>query len=194
MNNLNLISIDPAQSAKPALNPEVFERIARECRFTRDVKTYNISALKSINFAFGIKKQTSRTKSIVLFSLRSLFGCGLIAFSFFNNSVIAGIPSFWVTMSFGILLLFGMFTRLSSVVATGFFAFAAVLSSAIIPMEIMNIGLAAIAFLFVVFGPGKFSADQIIRKSLIKYSNYRSRTKAEQLAKLRLSYKAMRYV
>ena len=44
MSSLNVISINPAQSAKSALHPEVFERIAREYRVNRDKTKINLSA------------------------------------------------------------------------------------------------------------------------------------------------------
>ncbi|MDE7412762.1 MAG: hypothetical protein K2N05_03090 [Muribaculaceae bacterium] len=195
MSSINVISIDPAQSAKSALHPEVFERIARECRFSRDVKHYNVSAQKSINLAFGINKKVSKTKSRNLLLLRSVAGISLVASAFAQGLDFTSFSASWAMVIMGISMVFGLFSRVISIMSATFFTYVLAISG--LEISLANISAAAAVLFSVtlfITGPGKFSFDNILRRSMIRYAKVSSRRKAEKLANLRLSYKAMQYV
>ena len=195
MSIINVISIDPAQNAKSALSPEVFERIARECRITIDMRTHKAHASKFINHVFGISKNTSASKSRILFIARVLAGAAFIALSVVSGLSLGAFSASWVMLALGASLVAGVFTRITSFAAFGFLAYTL---SLLTPEFSMTFGstvmLTVGALLFAICGPGKFSTDQLTRRLMIRYSKKRARIKAEKLAEKRLSYQAMRYV
>ena len=86
----------------------------------------------------------------------------------------------------GGMLLLGLFTRISS--TAGFLFFTYLTVSSVLEGSV-NLGLvipAIISIIFMVTGPGIYSTDQLIRRTLIKkINNRRNRRKAE-----RFSYRA----
>ncbi len=195
MSSINVISINPAQSAKSALHPEVFERLAREYRVDTEMTKLNLSAKKTINFIFGINKRISRSMSFNLLAARTLAGSGLIGFAFYQGLSMTAFSPAWVMLSFGISLLCGFFTRMTSLLSFGYFSVVSTLAFMTSgSIDIYSLAPAILSLLFMLVGPGKFSSDQIMRRNLYKYSKTRARAKAIKLAENRLSYRAMRYM
>ncbi|MDE6258138.1 MAG: hypothetical protein K2M53_07160 [Muribaculaceae bacterium] len=195
MSSLNVISINPAQSAKSALHPEVFERIAREYRVNRDMTKINLSAKRTINFIFGISKRISRSMSVKLLAARFVAGSSLIGFSLYQGLSLEAFSASWAMMIFGLSLVFGFFNRFVSLAALGFFGFLSVNSAMATSTPDWITIIPAIGALFFLFaGPGLYSVDQLMRKASFKYAKAHAKAKAEKLAENRLSYRAMRYV
>lgn len=195
MSSINVISINPAQSAKSALHPEVFERIAREYRVDREMTKINLSAKRSINFAFGISKRISRSMSVKLLAARAIAGVTMISFAVYQGLSIASFSMAWMMLILGSSLLCGLFTRFTSLISLAFFGYVGIMTAvtnatpdfaAIIP--------ALISIIFMVAGPGIYSMDQIMRRGMFRYAKQHARSKAIKLAENRLSYRAMRYL
>lgn len=195
MSSFNVISINPARSAKSALHPEVFERIAREYSVNRDMTNMSLSAKKTINLFFGINKTISRRKSIYLLAGRALAGFALIGSALYVGLNIHSFSASWGMLILGISLICGFFSRFISFVATGFFGYMAYLSTLTTGTpDYLTIFSALLSLTFFISGPGMFSMDQFTRRFLIKSAKKRSRAKAEKLAANRLSYRAMQYL
>ncbi|MDE6409200.1 MAG: hypothetical protein K2K81_03005 [Muribaculaceae bacterium] len=195
MSSINVISINPAQSAKSALHPEVFERIAREYRVDSEMTKINLSAKKTINFAFGINKRITRSISVKLLSVRAVAGLGLIGFSMFQGLSLSSFSLTWMMLILGVSLLSGLFTRFSSLISFGIFSYFGTMTAlATGSLDYACIAASLISLVFMITGPGKFSTDQIIRRSLFRYAKNHARAKAIKLAENRLSYRAMRYL
>lgn len=195
MNNINVISINPAQSAKGALHPEVFERIAREYRVNRDTAKINVSSKRAINFLFGINKGITTRQSAALFSTRSILGLGMTACGIISGITLTAFTPATMMVVLGVSLFSGLFTRLTSAAAMGVFGFFSAMSylSGMMP-DITVIASFAIALLFMVVGPGRFSIDQIMRQAMYKSAKRRARARAIKLAENRLSYRAIQYI
>lgn len=209
MSSINVISINPAQNAKSALHPEVFERIAREYRADMGMRKVKLAVKKPIDFFFGINKNVSRSKSFSLLISRLVSGGGLIALSIFQGLSLSIFSPAWIMLFLGISLFFGLFTRMISFVAAGFLGYYTTLSvmatatpdfSDILPATISILPIlvlatpALISLVFTIAGPGKFSTDQLIRRAIIRRAKRNVRSKARKLAEKRLSYQAMRYL
>ncbi|MDE5790423.1 MAG: hypothetical protein K2H96_04240 [Muribaculaceae bacterium] len=195
MSSINVISINPAQSAKSALHPEVFERIAREYRVDKEMTQINLSAKKTINFAFGINKNVSRSMSVNLLVARAVAGFGLVGFAFYQGLTFSTFSLSWAMLMLGFSLLCGLFTRVSSFISLGFFGYVATMATiATGTPDFASLVPALISMVFMISGPGKFSADQIMRRNLFKFAKNHARAKAIKLAENRLSYRAMRYL
>ena len=195
MSSINVISINPAKSAKSALHPEVFERIARECRVNRDMTNMTLSAKKTINLFFGINKSISRRKSTTLLIARTVAGLALIAGAFYSGLGLSSFSASWGMLVLGISLISGLFSRFTSFIGAGFFGYMTYMSTLISGTpDVAIIFSAFLSLTFFISGPGMFSVDQILRRNLIRYAKVRSRIKAEKLAANRLSYRAMQYM
>lgn len=188
MSSVNVISINPAKSAKSALHPEVFERIAREYSISRDTTKMNISAKRTINFIYGINKKIGKTLSINLLVARTIIAAALTAGTIWTGlSLIAFTPA-WMMLILAGSLLFGLFSRVISFGSALYFGCLASTAP-----EWMMIASAGVSFLFFLSGPGLFSIDQLLRRASFRYAKRRARSKAIKLAENRLSYRAMRY-
>lgn len=195
MSSINLISIDPAQSAKSALHPEVFERLARQCKVTAATKDITVSYKKVINSFFGISKKTTKKFSLTALTLRVVAAVALCSLSLSQGMDFSGFSISWIIAGLAVSLLSGCLTRLSSgvaFVASAFMAYSAFSATGMI--EVLPIICMAFSFLFLLIGPGLFSADQLLRKAMIKGARKNARRKANRLAERRLSYQAMRYI
>ncbi|MDE7441508.1 MAG: hypothetical protein K2M69_05010 [Muribaculaceae bacterium] len=188
MSSVNVISINPAKSAKSALHPEVFERIAREYSISRDTTKMNISAKRTINLVYGINKKIGKTISINLLVVRVLFAAALIGGSIWMGLSMTAFTASWMMLILGTSLLFGLLSRVTSLVSGVYFSVLAASNP-----EWLTIASAAVALLFFFAGPGLFSIDQLLRRSSFRYAKHRARAKAIKLAENRLSYRAMRY-
>lgn len=188
MSSVNVISINPAKSAKSALHPEVFERIAREYNISRDTTKMNISAKRTINFIYGINKKIGKTMSINLLVARLLFAAAFIGGSIWMGLSTTAFTASWMMLILGTSLLFGFLSRGTSLVSALYFIVVATNNP-----EWLTITSAAVAIMFFISGPGLFSIDQLLRRSSFRYAKRRARAKAIKLAENRLSYRAMRY-
>lgn len=195
MTSINVISIDPAKNAKSALHPEVFERLARECRISRDKTEYTISAKKSINLFFGINKKTGVTKSKIIFSFRILASLLLGAGVFYMGLSFSAFSLSWIMAALAVSLFFGLFTRIISFVSFGALSYLIAMTYGTNgSIELIAAATAFISLLFLVSGPAMFSLDQIIRKAMLKYARLSAGKKANRLAARRLSYQAIKYM
>ncbi|MDE5807663.1 MAG: hypothetical protein K2H76_06050 [Muribaculaceae bacterium] len=190
MNSINVISINPANSAKSALHPEVFERIAREYSVTRETTKMNLSAKRVINFCFGINKKIGRAFSTNLLVARSLAGIALIGYAFFAGLSFAAFSPAWMMVILAVSLVLGLFNRFTSFAAAGYFGYLALTSAFSVSLLLP----ALIAVVSMLVGPGLFSIDQLLRRASFKYAKEYARAKAIKLAENRLSYRAMRYM
>lgn len=190
MNGINVISINPSESTAASMHPEVFEKIVRECKVNSYRESHPHLYRRIINVLSGIDGRVTSGCSGRLAWIRIIAGAGLIILG--CNPLQCGLSSFSSIASIilGSSLIIGSFTRITSFAAAIYF-----ISMTIADLfgGTLNASLmlpALIASIFTIMGPGIYSCDRFIRRSLIKYSQKLATNKKHKTADNRLSYKA----
>lgn len=195
MTRMNVISIDPAQATKGAMLADISQSFRIKGSVLADIERPR-EKRDSLNIISGINNRISTIMSSRLFLLRLFMGILLLALGIYSYLpyeiiTIAGVspvPEYVdiCEIVLGGMLLLGLFTRISSTAGFLFFTYLTVSS---VLEGTVNLGLvipAIISIIFMVTGPGIYSTDQLIRRTLIKkINNRRNRRKAE-----RFSYRA----
>lgn len=196
--DINVISVNPAKKSLGALHPELLGRMMKSCRIPK--KIVSASGFSPIvNFIFGINKSVTTGWSGKLFVIRLLVSAYLIFngigsapdFSAFN---IAG-----VQIILGGMLFLGLFARIASIASAGIFgwnaiSFLASAPEAAVMPDTSLILSAVLCVIAAITGPGRFSIDQLIRRSLVRAAKKRAivqrRRKRRITSEERMCYKA----
>lgn len=193
MNNINVISINPAQPTKAAMHPEIFERIARDCRTrTSAAASASLRPFKLLlNAISGINAGVSKSMSARLLILRLLAGALLIGLALYPTGV--GPLAFtadWCQLILGVAIVCGFMTRIFCLAGAAIFATFAIQAGMAGEVDLYMILPAMIAMVFIIIGPGIYCIDQIIRRGLFRNARRRAKLRIEKLAATRMSYKA----
>lgn len=180
MNNTNVISINPSKKTTGQINTEFWAKMARKCR-VRELD-YKLIRFKSVlNIFTGINKNVSETTSKKLLITRVVIASLVI---FYAITTLYSIPMIntYIYFTTAVLLLLGCAQRLLMTALS-----VALLITGLFPEGI-------IAGMLAFFGPGIYSIDQLLRRSIFrtyKKSVFkRARLKELNLQKLRMTYKA----
>lgn len=202
MADVNVISINPGKKTLGALNIDVIEKVARSCRPAGHA--IRIPKTKTVcNFIFGINKAVTSAWSSKLWICRSIISALFIAEGII--SVMAGVSGTDLHLAIfniiaGTLIFPGLFTRITAI--SGFILYLAMgaasipglgLSFPVPAHEGLDFGALAqsSAFLFLaITGPGRYSIDQLLRRSIFLSAKRRAIKRARNAAARRLSYKA----
>lgn len=195
MNNSDTLSVDPGRATLGALHPE-FD--ASFLRGKVSISRGNINKSKRVvNLFFAVNPMHSNAKGAAMLLLRwALASLLIVSGSFILSGEIYApvnyIPSeiyalFEIVI--GGMLVFGMLTRIAMGVATIGFATVATMSviHGVFNLEALMCCMSCLVFL--IFGPGKFSCDFLIRKAIVGRDEQRQRNVNNQ----RISYRAFRY-
>lgn len=180
MNQAAIISINPSAKTLGVLKAEAGISVNRLPK--QALKAVTPGVKETLNILTGIDPHTGRRYSGCLLILRAVTAAVLItaavllsmsigtasitdlaAWGIVDTSAVAMMSAglaIW-----GVSLIFGLFSRVMSAVA---FVCAVVMAAVgmITPVAAINIGFPALVF--VVFGPGIYSADQCIRRAFLK--------------------------
>lgn len=189
-----IISVDPAQTTLGALNPALAERICRKVDVSAPSLFSNRRMWLNMTFACSTPGVARNSRSMLL--LRLFFATLMIISGAFIlsgeiYSPLAGYsPNLFagLEIAVGSMLAIGLFTRFASFAAVAGFAFMSFqsISAGVFDMQSLLCCFASLAFFML--GAGRYSADFLIRKSIIiSAANRRRRQKSD-----RLSYKAYR--
>ncbi len=197
MANVNVISVNPAQKTLGALHPEMLDKVARGCRVSNASSESGIKT--AVNLFFGISKN-SLSVSGKMFAARLIASAWFIMtgialgidFSLFNTGA--------VSIILGSMIFLGLFSRVSSLTAATILvtsiSMTDVLSmdfASFISIHSIQILSAAVCLIVAVMGPGFYSIDQLIRRSIFKGIKKYNKNRAAHSAEMRLSYKAFQY-
>lgn len=190
MDGINVISINPGQTTRAAMHPEVFERIARECRLNTPRSQSRHLFRDSLNVILGINGKVSAGMSSKLLTLRLIMGGGLIALGAAASSLGLSHLCGVVCMAYGGLLIAGLTSRLASIATLAYFGATAVISALGNNLETITLLPILVSVIFSILGPGFYSCDQLTRKSLLRASRKTALRKKMQQAQDRMSYRA----
>ena len=209
MAQVNVISVNPSKQTLGALNIESIEKMARSYN-PNATPSLQLPGLKTLcNFIFGINRSVTAAWSKKLAIVRSLAAVLFIAISFSLSATLpfgSSLPT--AAMIIGVMMILGVFERLASFAGAAYcaviaaFAIPAVSDAPMLTEHIMNpavlLCIATSCGLFVVsmFGPGRFSVDQILNTLTYKFSSAKLQQRhdrnRQRQAEMRLSYKAWR--
>lgn len=202
MSKVQIISVNPAKKTLGALHPELLEKVARTCRIPAAPKPQSIFKT-SVNTFFGINKGMTKAVSSRLLLTRVLLGVWFII-----SGITAGIDPFTINLSmlstiFGGMLVLGILNRPASLAAAVLFAISAVgaatdISGTITLQNFISSDPFAIlscilCISIAICGPGLFSVDQLIRRSMLHLARTIRKRNATRKAERRLSYRAFQY-
>lgn len=188
--SIRVISVNPANLTKGELHPEAweasFKKVSEIVSGSKLPKSCEIS-----NFIFGINRNTTRSKSAYLFLARLVASALIItsAVMIFGSVVPASVG--FSLIALGVVAFFGICLRpLSAIaaIASGYLAFTLVPGS----INLILAGICLISSILAVLGPGRFSVDSLLRRTVFNRER-RRRNAARKAAEMRLSYKAFLY-
>ncbi|MDE6444605.1 MAG: DoxX family protein [Muribaculaceae bacterium] len=188
----DIISVDPAQTTLGALHPEFAERIARKVK----VETPSFSRRMWLDMTFACATPGVARNSRTMLLLRLCFAALMIVSGAFIlsgeiYSPLAGFDAVTfaaLELAVGSMLALGLFTRFAmfaAVAGFGFMSFQSI-SAGIFDMQSLLCCLTSLSFLLL--GSGRYSADFLLRKSII----LRAAKRRRKMQADRLSYKAYR--
>lgn len=204
MGNARIISVNPGAKSLGASNPDMLKRLARGYRnATPEVSVVGPKAFA--DFIFGINRNVSSVWSGKLLGIRLLIGALLIV-----SALMSGVDFHYLLFSnvqlvVGIMFIVGLFERMAALVGIAFYLLFFIWDSHLIvannTTEIVTAILHSTEILFVVLlivgavvGPGRYSIDQLMRRSIvnrIKTSEAQKQAiRRQKEADARLSYKA----
>ena len=195
MTRMNVISIDPAQATKGAMLSDISQSFRIKGSVLADIERPR-EKRESLNIISGINNRISTIMSSRLFLLRLFMGILLLALGIYpylpydvmTISGVSPVPQYVniCEIVLGGTLLLGLFSRITSTAGFVFFTYLTVNSAMEGTINLEPVIPAIISIIFMVTGPGIYSTDQLIRRTLIKkINNRRNRRNAE-----RFSYRA----
>lgn len=210
-NSFKVISVNPSQKTIGAINTDLLASVARHCR-PADINIKSMRLKTLVNLFFGINKNVNEAFSGKLLFARCAVAVILICFAAMTGFATL---SAWIAVAVATTLLLGFQTRiitsLAAITMIGisivkFYPEISIINAsdaeifisriaAGIPLSGIECLLTAAFFAaLAIFGPGRFSADQILRRkafSAIKRNSVkRARQHRNQLANQRMSYRA----
>lgn len=176
MNTANVISVNPGRKTLGEVNaPLYFERITRTIAQSHKIKKPGIGLL---NFILGVNPAVNDSISWKLIALRSVYGIALsLLAGYFMLQGTANTATIAIAAT-GISLIFGIFSRLCALSCTSILIVLSVMGYMLTgTINTLQISIASFSMIFAVLGPGKFSVDQLIRRSIIRMKKHHTTTK-----------------
>ena len=193
MNKPNVISINPGQKTLGQLHQEA-ERYNPVVKQLVSTISSTVRLKACLNFFTGIDTKTMKGASARILLLR-LFTAGLLAsfgYAVINPAVVAisdavlvpGLNSVAGNMALAVSIfvmaasiILGFMTRIVSVAAFPFYV--SMILQGSLPISIAT-ALLFVALVFIILGPGIFSVDQCIRKTIFRNYKRRARRRTMQ--------------
>ena len=197
MNSLNVISINPGESTQAVLHPELLNSGLRDRIHNGEGR--NLFRTPSVfrdrvDFLTGISISTSAKNSSRMLIVRLAAGAILGALGAYllhgSIDIVMGITC----IVMGISIATGFLTRIISFAAISMLTF--MFWNSLVspdPTQVIWLAPAIPGLFFSIFGPGIYSVDSIIRKTMLRLNKSYRQKRAEKEAADRLSYKAFRY-
>lgn len=187
MNKANVISVDPSKCTFGALHAELAPKVARQF-----AASAHSSANQGKTGSHGLAAflfptaNCSFNLSMVLLAIRLLLGALLLADGITTIGKGATPDAICIAeITTGALIILGLMSRPATFIAAVYFAML-LLSAATFSQT--NLVIAVLSLIVCLAGPGWFSLDGTIRRTLD--SERRSRIREKRLAEQRLSYRA----
>lgn len=186
-----IVRVNPGASTLGALNPGSIAGKFRKNVLKGVYSQTEITTRKVVKLVFGATGIASAPSRVLLVG-RMLAGIFMVLAGFILGSQLgyAYHATAVFSVAVGMALIPGVATRLSMICATVWFfvaGFGMSLPGTIPGVEII---LGSLSLVLAVTGPGRFSADAVMRKNIFKSLHRRSSRIGEQL---RSSYKAYQY-
>lgn len=181
----DVISVDPGRTTLGALYPESEPRIVRRPVKLPPVVTTEVKrqSRSGLNFLFAAMAPGANRYGVWMLLLRLLFSALLIVSGSFILSGEIYAPEHIMTsqvfgileITFGVMLFLGFLSRFAMFASALLFGILSVISTVngIFDMQSMLCTFGSV--LFLVAGVGKYSADFLIRKAIVKRENARKR-------------------
>lgn len=188
MTKANVISVDPSKRTFGALHAELAPKVARQFSTTSarsSANEENTACHGLATFLFPTAN-CSFNLSMVLLALRLLLGALLLADGITTIGTVAAPDAICIAeITTGALVMLGLICRPATFITAVYFTML-LLSSA--EFSQTNLVIAVLSLIVCLGGPGWFSIDGTIRRTLD--SERRSRLREKQRAEQRLSYRA----
>lgn len=197
MANVNVISVNPSQKTLGSLHPEMLDKVARGCRVS--TASSDASIKSAVNLFFGISKN-SLPVSGKMFAVRAIASAWFIISGIASGVDFALFNAGALNIILGGMIFLGLFTRVSALAAIGMlltsFTMNDVLTmdfAAFVSANAITLISSGVCMMVAIMGPGFYSTDQIIRRSIFKGIKNYNKNRAVHSAEMRLSYKAFQY-
>lgn len=169
MINAKVISVNPSVKTRGELNISSIN-IEPLTRSMSSASRQPSGRKQTLNLLFGINSGLSSSFSTKMMSVRMIAGIVITAMSVMSISgqIAGALPASmsWVSLVLGASILFGCFTRVISCIGALTFGIAFLSTLSTTGSGLTLLTLAAASLIFMVLGPGKYSADLFIRHSL----------------------------
>lgn len=204
MANVNVISVNPSKKTTAELNPEILNVLARKCR-PADMELKEIRLKSILNLVTGININTTSWLSQRLLISRVIIGLTMIALAFTANIDFTQFNVAYIVFALALAIICGFAQRtLSTIAAIVCLSMAATYMSGLTFYQFMDsafslpvISTAFEAILWTIifgalalFGPGIYSADQMIRRKTFRTYKNKMAAVALREADARMTYKA----
>lgn len=169
MNDPRVISVNPGVKTLGELSTGFQPGIARISRCLSAPGTRNVSILKqSVNLLFGINRNIGTQVSGKLLFLRVLAACAVLLGIAGNMASAFSTPSAFLPILLGSSVALGLLTRPVALCGVIFYGFATATSFTAGAPDVSAASLTVLSAAVCVLGPGMFSADQILRRSIFR--------------------------
>lgn len=188
MNIAETISVNPVDKTLGALNPEVAARFIREHNVIATPSAYNKK--DSLNFCFASSAPGVNRFAGYMLLFRAIFSTLLIVSGSFilSGEILSSTPllsSQLLGVSeilIGSFLLFGFLSRFVMGISTLLFGYLSVMAVMSGVFDMQNLLCCMGSLIFTIAGVGKYSADFLIRKAIIRRAiSRRNKMKADRL-------------
>lgn len=160
--NIKVLSIDPCQAPAGVMNAEVTLRFMRRRGIARSVIA-NRNA-RVVDSFFGAS--ASKKSSCGLFLFRVVFGAALMAFGFLGLSGVAE-PIAWCAAGAGAMVFTGSLNRFLGIAASVASVLMLISTGAGLGMILSGVS-AACFLLLAIAGPGRYSVDRLLMRSVCR--------------------------
>lgn len=187
MNLADVISVIPGRKTRGEFNA-VYGSVGKLTRGLRSVTNQASSLQQFVNFATGISSTTGKFFSWKMLGVRMLIGALFLTMGIISLISTPYDISAISMIAMGGSLILGLFTRFTSTAFAAFFgylAYPAIMSGSIPYEDAMTV---ITGLIFMIFGPGRISIDQLIRKGLFTISR-RKRVRKPRV----MTYRAYQY-
>lgn len=186
-----IIKVNPAVDALGSLNKDMALNAIRMNVYKEGREAAKEKSGKLLRVLFGqtsVGINSSRTILItrMLFGIVMILGGFMIGSELGNKYCAASV----IGVVTGFMLLPGILTRVSLIISSlymGYFALTGLVAGNI---EMIEMIMASGSLIFALIGPGRFSADAILRRNIFRMVR---RRETHNLMERRFSYKAMQY-
>lgn len=169
MNNAKIISVDPGIKTLGELNINEIN-LSRISRTISNPGAGKTSFKNALNFIFGINSRNSQALSSKVLAFRILAGTLFLALGAMTltGTYATGVPELLglTCCAFGVSLIAGFFMRVISACAAIFALYCSYISFMAGTVDSVSLMTAITAFTGCLFGPGLYSSDSFIRRSI----------------------------